>query len=172
MQHLKPPARPTLSRSTAVLLVLTSVFLLASCSGSGGSSGGGTTSVSRNLPPDPGAVATATVAGVDTNNNGVRDEVEIALSKVITSDEQYATTIKAASAYQAILTNTPPATRADALKVYGAILCASGTGTVYGASTSVVTKATFDTADRKAKYTQLNALLDGGFDGEELPACQ
>lgn len=149
-------------------------IFLSACGGgsSGGGGSGGSTTSSRSLPPDPGAAATATVAGVDTNNNGVRDEVEIALSKVIASDEQYATTISAAKAYQKILTSAQPTTRADALKMYGEILCASGTGTVYGASTNIVTKTIFDTTARKAKYTQLNALLDGGFDGEELPACQ
>lgn len=148
--------------------ILVLPILLSACGGAGGSS----TATSRNLPSNPGSAATATVAGVDANKNGVRDEVEIALSEKITDDAQYATTIKSASAYQKILTNTPPVTRADALKAYGAILCASGTGKVYGASKNVVTKATFDTDDRKAKYAQLNALLDGGFDGEELPACQ
>lgn len=28
------------------------------------------------VPPDPGSAATATVPGVDTNNNGIRDEVD------------------------------------------------------------------------------------------------
>ena len=28
------------------------------------------------VPPDPGAAATATVAGVDTNQNGIRDEID------------------------------------------------------------------------------------------------
>lgn len=32
-----------------------------------------------NLPPDPGEAAFATLEGVDANNNGIRDEVELAL---------------------------------------------------------------------------------------------
>ncbi len=32
-----------------------------------------------NLPPDPGELADATVEGVDANNNGIRDDVELAI---------------------------------------------------------------------------------------------
>jgi len=35
----------------------------------------------KNLPPDPGALADKTVAGVDANNNGIRDDVELAVFK-------------------------------------------------------------------------------------------
>ena len=35
----------------------------------------------KNLPPDPGAMADKTVAGVDSNNNGIRDDVELAIFK-------------------------------------------------------------------------------------------
>jgi hypothetical protein len=34
-----------------------------------------------NLPPDPGALADQTIAGVDANNNGIRDDVELAIFK-------------------------------------------------------------------------------------------
>lgn len=33
------------------------------------------------LPPDPGAEADKTVAGIDANNNGIRDDVELAIFK-------------------------------------------------------------------------------------------
>ena len=35
----------------------------------------------KNLPPDPGAEADKTVAGVDANQNGIRDDVELAIFK-------------------------------------------------------------------------------------------
>lgn len=35
----------------------------------------------KNLPPDPGALADATVQGIDVNNNGIRDDVELAVFK-------------------------------------------------------------------------------------------
>ena len=35
----------------------------------------------KNLPPDPGAEADKTIAGIDTNKNGIRDDVELAIFK-------------------------------------------------------------------------------------------
>ena len=35
----------------------------------------------ENLPPDPGAEADKTVAGIDANTNGIRDDVELAIFK-------------------------------------------------------------------------------------------
>ncbi len=35
----------------------------------------------KNLPPDPGALANATVQGIDANKNGIRDDVELAIFK-------------------------------------------------------------------------------------------
>jgi hypothetical protein len=34
-----------------------------------------------NLPPDPGALADETIAGIDANDNGIRDDVELAVFK-------------------------------------------------------------------------------------------
>ena len=33
----------------------------------------------KNLPPDPGVAADATIAGIDANQNGIRDDVELAI---------------------------------------------------------------------------------------------
>ena len=35
----------------------------------------------KNLPPDPGAEADKTIAGIDANSNGIRDDVELAIFK-------------------------------------------------------------------------------------------
>ena len=35
----------------------------------------------KNLPPDPGALADATIEGIDANKNGIRDDVELAVFK-------------------------------------------------------------------------------------------
>ena len=37
--------------------------------------------IGKNLPPDPGADADKTIEGVDANNNGIRDDVELAIFK-------------------------------------------------------------------------------------------
>ena len=67
----------------AVLFVMgITVVTLVGCSGGGGGGGGGSGSPAPEtggLPPDPGAAGDATVAGIDINNNGVRDDVERAI---------------------------------------------------------------------------------------------
>ena len=37
--------------------------------------------IGKNLPPDPGAEADKTIQGVDANENGIRDDVELAIFK-------------------------------------------------------------------------------------------
>ena len=37
--------------------------------------------IGKSLPPDPGAEADKTVAGIDANQNGIRDDVELAIFK-------------------------------------------------------------------------------------------
>ena len=37
--------------------------------------------IGKNLPPDPGAEADKTIQGIDTNKNGIRDDVELAIFK-------------------------------------------------------------------------------------------
>ncbi|MDR2906020.1 MAG: hypothetical protein LBU73_08715 [Helicobacteraceae bacterium] len=41
-----------------------------------------------NLPPDPGEEGKQTLAGIDSNNNGVRDDVEIAIYNYAPRDDQ------------------------------------------------------------------------------------
>lgn len=47
----------------------------------------------KNLPPDPGPDADKTIAGVDANKNGIRDDVELAIFK------EYASTSKTRAAF-------------------------------------------------------------------------
>jgi len=50
------------------------VVVLTAC---GGGSGGGNASGTNGLPPDPGAAGVRTVVGIDSNANGIRDDVEV-----------------------------------------------------------------------------------------------
>lgn len=63
------------------------VELLVGCSGGGGAESG-TAPAQANLPPDPGSAGMATLAGIDSNTNGVRDDLEryIALTYPAASD--------------------------------------------------------------------------------------
>lgn len=80
------------------LLTILLPLLLAACGGGGG----GAPSVAASatitnqpsadvfhgiaVPPDPGAAADATVAGIDTDHNGIRDEVDRALAQTYGAD--------------------------------------------------------------------------------------
>ncbi len=55
------------------------VAIFSGCGGGGGGSPSVTPPSLPGLPPDPGVEGDATVAGIDSNNNGVRDDVERAL---------------------------------------------------------------------------------------------
>ena len=75
---------------------LASFGLVALLSACGAESSGSTASAATPLPvetfrghvipPDPGAAATATVAGVDTNQNGIRDEVDRYIAQTYGAD--------------------------------------------------------------------------------------
>ena len=54
----------------------------AGASASAGVSGASNTFHGLVVPPDPGAAATATVAGVDMDNNGIRDEVDRHIAQI------------------------------------------------------------------------------------------
>ena len=80
-----------MSRVANVINALTLIFCLTSCTGSNASTAptGGTTLPSKislqsvpmildpsQVPPDPGPDNDKTVSGIDSNNNGIRDDVE------------------------------------------------------------------------------------------------
>ena len=87
-------------------LLVFSLFFLASCGG-----GGGGSNISANMevingipvPPEPDTtVNNATIAGVDSNNNGVRDDVEREIAK--TSPTRFTDAINLSANYQKIIT--------------------------------------------------------------------
>lgn len=69
-----------------IVVILTLPILLSACGGGNGSSANTDTTINGiAVPPEPDATLNnATVAGVDSNNNGVRDDVE---RKIATSSQ-------------------------------------------------------------------------------------
>jgi len=65
----------SLARGLINGLVLSVAMFMIGCSG-GGDSQSSTTDAQPNLPPDPGIAGLATLQGIDSNNNGVRDDLE------------------------------------------------------------------------------------------------
>ena len=54
-----------------------SLLFVVGCGGTTGSTA--TEYKNANLPPDPGVAGKATLAGIDSDNDGVRDDVQIAI---------------------------------------------------------------------------------------------
>lgn len=101
----------TLSKITIALL-LTSLFALSSCGGGGSSSSStgnpANTEVINGIavPPEPNpTINNATIAGVDINNNGVRDDVERKIATLSNNDIDYSNNLLHATLYQARITN-------------------------------------------------------------------
>jgi hypothetical protein len=155
------------------LLASVVVAMTLSITGCGGGGGGGDSSTQRSLPADPGASATVSVEGVDTNGNGVRDEVERSVSSNTPADADFNATMQVAAAYQKMVLSPEPSTREDALALFGAVACAGRDGNVFnGYEGSYLLEQTFDTPDRMAKYKAISAKIGGGFSASELPSCQ
>src|SRR5438477_8614885 len=84
-------------RFLLVALVLGVGALLVACGGGAGDSGGASSGSNVingiPVPPDPGASGTVTVAGIDTDNNGIRDDID---RFIATKYGTNATSVKAA----------------------------------------------------------------------------
>lgn len=110
-------------------LLIVCISLLVSCSGGGGTDSGTTPPGAQvNLPPDPGPAGMATLAGIDSNNNAVRDDLEryIALTYPAASDAdtRAALTQYTKVAQGAILdANDPVASQPHAQKLIDGVEC-------------------------------------------------
>jgi hypothetical protein len=129
------------------------------------------------VPPAPDPVKNSTtLAGIDFNNNGVRDDVERALAARTANALDYSKTIAVARAYQAIVTSATPASKAAALALEGAIVCAaqSGAGTLYQdpADSNYLQTLTNDTTARKTAHQAFVVKLGYAYLGSDLPQCQ
>ncbi len=115
------------------------------------------------------------------NKNGVRDEVELILSKRISNDDDYFITIAAAKSFQDMLMK-PARNREEGLAQFAADGCATAgmKGFVYYGEPGVtpwsekkysIDTLTFNTYERRLVYSQLVRMV-GGILGSELPSCK
>lgn len=165
-----------------IISIIISLGLLASCGG-----GGGGTSSSTTLPPGSTNTATqvingftvpvapdpvannATLTGVDSNNNGVRDDVEISLAQKALNQADFSAALKYANAQQILITSTTPKTRDEALILYGKLLCSTN-GSSSFVKTLEMKGLTANNDERKLALRKIEDLVVG-FGGEELSSC-
>lgn len=80
-----------LIRASSLALLGLCFSLLVGCSGGGSSGGGTSTGGQAGLPPDPGPAGLATLAGIDSNSNGVRDDIERYIALTYPANNEAAT---------------------------------------------------------------------------------
>ena len=118
------------------------------------------------VPPEPvPAINNATLAGVDVNKNGVRDDVERKLAVLATKKSDFDKSIAYINAYQKIFTLPLPTTRASALLIIREQYCAlNGIGDLpRGLKAS---KLLADNANRKQRLQQFDDMVNGYFASE------
>jgi len=112
------------------------------------------------VPPEPApSINNATLAGVDVNANGVRDDVEREIAKSSPSNANFVTSVEYARQLQSFLKNqTAPTSSAEAMHIYMRPICA-----IQGKQGEYVDikykPLIFNTPARKVKYREISALI-------------
>lgn len=128
------------------------------------------------VPPEPSpTLNNATLAGVDANKNGVRDDVERVIANAVTGAQQFDKVIIFAKSYQSFIVNPSPTNRDEALVAERSFLCSSPEysdipTTLRSASESSIQTLTFNTDQRKEKLVEMRKIV-GGFDSSEV-SCE
>jgi hypothetical protein len=162
-----------------IVALATLPLILSAC---GGGSGGGSSATipaapapqtinGISVPPEPDPVANnATLAGVDSNGNGVRDDVERKIAAKLNTQSDFELGNKYAIARSKIINSPVPKTRADALAIISSEVCL-----LEGAPRAVralgLNEALFNSAARKEAERKFNDVLIG-YSPEELLPCK
>jgi hypothetical protein len=155
--------------------VLVFVALLVSCGGGGGGGGGSGTAtteivngISVPLAPDA-AQNDATPAGVDSNANNLRDDVERALAASAPSQAVYDGSVAVNVALQGLVVNAAP-DRAAALALAKSVHCAIEAALQAGTTPTDAFDELLNTAERRNAFNA-NASLLGGVESDEFGDC-
>jgi len=115
--------------------------------------------------PDP-AANNSTLAGIDSNNNGVRDDVERKIAEKFTSPEVYAKFLKYAKSEQLILVSELPKDRVSALTLIKATTCELNNIGRISVQLNIEDMLA-NTPQRVAKLKEFNNIV-GGYFGNEV----
>jgi hypothetical protein len=129
------------------------------------------------VPPEPApAINNATLAGVDVNANGVRDDVERKLAGLSNAQVSYDKTIFIARAYQSIISFSGVRTRANSIEFERRLTCSINMAgntpkqlnSPYGNQS--ITELSANTAARKQALAAHFGALGNVIDSEDV-AC-
>ena len=160
------------------LMAIGIAIIVVACGGGGPSKPAGTAGVASEsemingivVPPMPDETTNnATLAGVDSNGNGVRDDVERKLAAQAKNQKDFDSAVIYAREYQGLITNPTPATRDEALKEFSNITCS-----LNGASADVlnlnITDLIETTDARTLAFHNFYDVL-GAYGSGELTPC-
>ncbi|PLX66114.1 MAG: hypothetical protein C0603_11910 [Denitrovibrio sp.] len=166
-------------RGVVFILIL---LFIAACGGGGGNpvedlSSSITTSIpvdngaigsDGSIPADPGAAADLTLLGVDTNDNSVRDEVEIAIADRYPEDIQTKNALKQVaksiqSAFEGIDTSDTEATSAAVSEMIKAVDCLTSRSDDPRSDLLFIEMQMVDTTARAQAYNAFNESAAGQF---------
>ncbi len=122
------------------------------------------------VPPEPpSALNDATLAGVDSNNNGVRDDVERVLAKQFGGTSDFPLAMANAQIFQIMVASPTPANRSSALTLMSRQYCATR-----NATRALLNFNTGDlTANTATRHQSIRAFYDilVGFGQRDLSPC-
>lgn len=160
----------TLRKSAAQVVVIgTFGILLAGCGG--GSSGTTTVPPTTTIngiavPPEPDATLNAaTIAGVDSNNNGVRDDLERIAAKTSSNQVEFNNSLNSIKSELTQIYASTPQSREEALIILSQAPCVDVMN-IPGRN-EITMDVIFNTPARKEKLAAFNNVLGVVF-GEEL----
>lgn len=152
-----------------ITCILALPILLSACGGGSGSNTTKTETINGiTVPPAPDPVVNnATLAGVDSNNNGVRDDVERKIAEVVTNPQDFQQAIKEAQYYQ--LTLEKPKSKNESLSLAGKIICAENENSTSISGGKLLNEILTNEERRKANREYARSA--GAFLATDLPAC-
>lgn len=118
-------------------------------------------SYQANLPVHPGDASTATLEGIDTNNNKVRDEVEITIAALAKDVDNFNQAMISAALFQTILT-TKLTTQVEAQAKVKEFYCreqARSDASKNEIPVDLLHTLTYDTPARWAEYSRYLQLV-------------
>ncbi len=122
------------------------------------------------VPPEPNIIINnVTLAGVDSNGNGVRDDIDRIIARQFGGTLDYPFALAYAQGYQKIVIDPAPANKAAALFILSNIRCSmkAGSDAVW---TFKILVLTGNTKLRQAAFQNFFDTL-GGITGGELQPC-
>ena len=158
-----------LRRTALAGIVLLGLGTIVSCGGS--ASNANPTINGHSVPAEPEPAANvSTVVGVDSNSNGVRDDVERKLAAIGPDKAVYQSSLSIAREQQRLLTIAVPADREKALQEVAKLYCAISK--VTDLPDIRFLDLLVDTAERLAAYRAFYDVLEGVDSREVLPCAR